>query len=230
MDHPDRNCNNHKRNNRNCDKSFESKDHHKQKGLRSVDVSVSVSSQGRSPGLTFEQSIDVNRWHAPSFAGIDNKSKGSEDNISLIRSVNKRDRAKNDDDDDDSTGGCDIPRQNQKSRKQNSKQNLNDSVSKYSYNKFWRDKYMNHLRYSIMAKIKNDIKSMKDQSAKSTEKYDPIPICMISSITLQVYINFRNIIILKNPQIETKPNDNVKCICYDSEPLYIGSNLKNMRR
>ena len=81
---------------------------------------------------------------------------------------------------------------------------------------------MDKIKLDLIMKIHSDIFSRVNRHEKDiSEKYDPVPLIIISAKMVQCYISFHNCIILKNPVHENGPNSE---IYYLDEP-YIGKNI-----
>ena len=110
------------------------------------------------------------------------------------------------------------------SRLQNS--NCTNTLSRYGYIKTRRRNILRRIRYTILKKIETDILSFRMYDKSSVEKYDPVPLIIVSQQLIKEYISFDNVIILQNPQIE---KTNMQEVFYDASPKFVGKNLLKKR-
>ena len=114
------------------------------------------------------------------------------------------------------------------SRNTRSSKNKN-SLSRYRLHNESKQNIFNRIIISLVSNIENcilnDSKQISNPSFFNT--YDPIPLLIISSKVVDKYITFDNVIILSNPQIETKTRKNSFNVHYDSTPNHIGINLRS---
>ena len=100
--------------------------------------------------------------------------------------------------------------------------NNNQKTSTYNINKQKRINIMDKIKDNLIMKIHSDIFSRVHRNERGiSEKYDPVPLLVISDKMVQCYLSFHNCIILKNPVHENGPNSE---IYYKDEP-YIGKNI-----
>ena len=88
------------------------------------------------------------------------------------------------------------------------------------------------IRYCIMRNIKTDIYHVcsriqnYNDKVKAVEKYDPVPLVVISRKMVNTYLSFDNCVILNNPRLD---GQSMKDICYDAQPKFVGKNLQKFK-
>ena len=86
------------------------------------------------------------------------------------------------------------------------------------YSKKQKIKILNRFRQILMRKMLKDIYSMGNLK----DKYDPVPILMMSIEMVHCYVSIDNCIILNNPKIDHQTK---RDIYYDRRPFYVGRNI-----
>ena len=108
-----------------------------------------------------------------------------------------------------------------KSRKINSKK-TKASIAYRTFQKKRKKQILHSKRVEIMNNIERDINHVLGNVFSNYEKYYPIPIVVVHKKLIQAHFGFENCLILNNPRLDTGLKTD---ICYDYEPLYVGTNL-----
>ena len=92
----------------------------------------------------------------------------------------------------------------------------------YLYQKICNYNDLDVLRSKVIANITNDMTSLV-QFQSNKNRYDPVPLLIVSSYIVKQYFKLENCIILSNPRLD---GDSMNQICYDIEPAFIGENIR----